>query len=216
MVTIWLGPEEPSIKRLVRATVVGLVALAVAVAFSPWQLDLLVFWDATAATYLLAVWREIGGLDSPKTAAAATREDNTRTMTRSLLVVASTVSLAGVGVALAKATQKGGRTEIVISVFAVVTIVLSWAVVHTAYVLRYAHLYYRPPVGGIDFNGDDEPDYLDFAYLSFTLGMTYQVSDTDIVDHTIRRTVLAHTLLSYLFGTVIIAAAINIVAGFVH
>jgi uncharacterized membrane protein len=96
-----------------------------------------------------------------------------------------------------------------------VTIILSWGVVHTVYMLRYAHLYYNPPRGGIDFNGD-EPNYLDFAYLAFTLGMTYQVSDTDIQDQTIRRTVLAHTLLSYVFGTVIIAATINIVAGFVH
>jgi uncharacterized membrane protein len=215
-VTAWFGPEAPAIKRLVAATVVGLLALGVAMAFSPWQLDLLAVWDGTAAAYLIGVWLEIGRLDNAQTAATATREDDTRAMTRVLLLVTSTVSLVGVGLALAKATREGGSTQAVISVFAVVTIVLSWAVVHTTYLLRYAHLYYLVPPGGIDFNGDDEPDYLDFAYLAFTLGMTYQVSDTDIQDPTIRRTVLAHTLLSYVFGTVIIAATINIVAGFVH
>jgi uncharacterized membrane protein len=213
--TAWLGPEAPSIRRLLGTVAVGLVALLAVAAFAPWQLDVLVFWDGVAASFLVVVWLEIARLDSTATAAAATREDETRQMTRVLLVVASTVSLAGVGVALAKATESGGATQVVISVAAIVTIVLSWGVVHTAYLLRYAHLYYGGVPGGVDFNGD-EPDYLDFAYLAFTLGMTYQVSDTNIQNRTIRRTVLAHTLLSYVFGTVIIAAAINIVAGFVH
>jgi uncharacterized membrane protein len=215
MMTGWLGPEAPSIKRLTGAVLVGLVTVVAVMAFSPWQLNVLLFWDGTVATFLLAVWLHIFGLDSVQTAAAATREDETRGMTRFVLLVASTVSLAGVGLALVKADQEGGTSQIVISVFAVVTIILSWGVVHTVYVLRYAHLYYNPPPGGIDFSGD-EPNYLDFAYLAFTLGMTYQVSDTDIQDQTIRRTVLAHTLLSYVFGTVIIAATINVVAGFVH
>jgi uncharacterized membrane protein len=215
MMTAWLGPEAPAIRRLLGTVAVGLVALAAPVAFAPWQLDVLVFWDGVAGSFLVVVWFQIFGLDSTATAAAATREDETRQMTRVLLLVASTVSLAGVGVALAKATDAGGATQVVISVAAVVTIVLSWGVVHTAYVLRYAHLYYGTAPGGVDFNGD-EPDYVDFAYLSFTLGMTYQVSDTNIQNRTIRRTVLAHTLLSYVFGTVIIAATINIVAGFVH
>ena len=136
-------------------------------------------------------------------------------MTRLILVTASMVSLVGVGLVLAKATQEGGRTEFVMSVVAVVTIVLSWGVVQTAYVLRYAHLYYNPPPGGVGFDETD-PDYLDFAYLPVTIGMTYQVSDTDIRKRTIRRAALGHALLSYVFGAVIIAAAINIVAGFVH
>jgi uncharacterized membrane protein len=216
MMIAWVGPEAPAIRRLVAAAVVGIVAFAVVVAFAPWQLDLLVLWDATAAAYLIGVWRQIGPMDNALTAATATREDDTRAMTRIVLLVTSTVSLVGVGLALAKATREGGTAKVVISVFAVVTIVLSWAVVHTTYLLRYAHLYYLVPTGGIDFNGDDEPDYVDFAYLAFTLGMTYQVSDTAIQDPSIRRTALAHTLLSYVFGTVIIAATINIVAGFVH
>jgi uncharacterized membrane protein len=211
----WVSNEATSLKRLLATMVVGIAVLLAVVAFAPWQLDVLVFWDGVAATFLLVVWSQIYGLDSSETATLAVKEDETRTMTRFVLVGASTVSLVGVALALAKATEEGGATELLLSAFAVLTIVLSWGVVHTAYVLRYAHLYYDPPPGGIDFKGT-APDYLDFAYLSFTVGMTYQVSDTDIQNRAIRRTVLAHTLLSYVFGTVIIAAAINVVAGFVH
>jgi len=211
----WVGPEAPAIKRLFSGVVVGIVVLLATAAFAPWQIDLVAFWDGVAASFLVVVWFQIGGLDGRTTAAMAVREDETRTMTRLILVTASMVSLVGVGLVLAKATQEGGRTEFVMTVVAVVTIVLSWGVVQTAYVLRYAHLYYNPPPGGVGFDETD-PDYLDFAYLAVTIGMTYQVSDTDIRKRTIRRAALGHALLSYVFGAVIIAAAINIVAGFVH
>jgi len=88
-------------------------------------------------------------------------------------------------------------------------------VVNTVFALRYAHLYYAvPPGGGVDFP-DGPPDYADFAYLSFTIGMTYQVSDTGLQTRKFRRTLLRHALLSYLFGAVIIATSINTLAGFV-
>jgi uncharacterized membrane protein len=90
--------------------------------------------------------------------------------------------------------------------------VLSWAVVHTVYALRYADLYYGGPPGGIEFNQQELPSYADFAYLAFTVGMTYQVSDTALRTGPIRHTALRHALLSYLFGAVIIAVAINLVA----
>jgi uncharacterized membrane protein len=95
--------------------------------------------------------------------------------------------------------------------------VLSWAVVHTVFALRYAHEYYTPPVGGIDFkSGEYEPDYGDFAYLAFTVGMTFQVSDTDVGSRSVRRTVLRHALISYLFGAVILALVVNVIAGWLN
>ncbi|HET9621075.1 MAG TPA: DUF1345 domain-containing protein [Kofleriaceae bacterium] len=94
------------------------------------------------------------------------------------------------------------------------SVVLSWLLSHASFTLRYAHLYYRGEAkGGIDFPGDDDPDDSDFAYLAFTIGMTFQVSDTDITSSEIRRTVLRHGLLSFVFNTVIIASAINLVVG---
>jgi uncharacterized membrane protein len=90
---------------------------------------------------------------------------------------------------------------------------LSWLLVHTVYTLRYAMLYYAGRDGGIDFNQTTSPRYSDFAYLAFTLGMTFQVSDTDLKTPAIRATALRHALLSYLFGAVIVATMINLVAG---
>jgi uncharacterized membrane protein len=87
--------------------------------------------------------------------------------------------------------------------------------VHTVFALRYAHEFYaRPPVGGIDFKcgPEYEPDYRDFAYVAFVVGMTFQVADTDITNRDVRHTVLLHALLAYLFGAVILAVTINIVA----
>jgi uncharacterized membrane protein len=94
--------------------------------------------------------------------------------------------------------------------------VTSWALVHTVFALRYAHVYYTAPVGGIDFKSDEAPDFRDFAYVAFTVGMTFQVSDTDIQTRTMRHTVLSHALLAYLFGAVILASMVNIVATLAH
>ncbi len=92
------------------------------------------------------------------------------------------------------------------------SVVLSWATVHTVFTLRYTRSHYQEPEGGVDFNESDPPAYLDFAYLAFTIGMTFQVSDTDLTTKSIRRIALGHALMSYLFGAVIVALAINIVA----
>jgi uncharacterized membrane protein len=95
----------------------------------------------------------------------------------------------------------------------VVSIILAWSVVHTVYSLRYAKLYYDGTPGGVEFNTEEAPCYVDFAYLALTIGMTFQVSDTNLKTTTIRRTALRHALLSYAFGTLIIATTINLIAG---
>jgi uncharacterized membrane protein len=100
---------------------------------------------------------------------------------------------------------------------ALVTVVVSWAAVHTVFTLRYAREYYEGEDGGVDFKEPGHPpDYQDFAYLAFTVGMTFQVSDTDVTTHRMRNTVLRHALLSYLFGAVIVAMSINVVAGLLN
>ena len=85
--------------------------------------------------------------------------------------------------------------------------------VHTVYTLKYARLFYQGTPGGIAFNEPEPPQYTDFAYLAFTIGMTFQVSDTDLQDKDVRRTVLHHAWISFPLGAVIIAASINLVAG---
>jgi len=92
-------------------------------------------------------------------------------------------------------------------------VALAWTTVQTIYTLRYAREYYGDRVGGINFGGEEPPDYHDFAYLAFTVGMTYQVSDTTITAHVIRRTVLRHAILSFVFATAFIAVLVNVVGG---
>jgi uncharacterized membrane protein len=105
-----------------------------------------------------------------------------------------------------------------ISVF---TVFLSWFTVHTLFVLRYARLFYVEPIGGIVFlvsdeDSDELPNYMDFVYVAFTVGMTFQVSDTGIGQRAMRRAVIRHALLSYVFGTVIVGIAINVVGNLIR
>jgi uncharacterized membrane protein len=111
------------------------------------------------------------------------------------------------------AGSASGNLKYVEAGLALASVFVSWTLVHTVFTLKYARLYYSGQAGGIDFNEPDDPQYSDFAYLSFTIGMTFQVSDTDIESKQIRRTALRHAWLSFPLGAVIIATAINLVAG---
>ena len=210
-----LGWRAPALRRLVVAAIAALVTFAVVLGETAWQLAVLVGWDVGALIFLAAVWAAVLPFDADQTARMATIEDDGGHTAGFILVAASSASLVGVGLALFKAKQESGALEVMLTVSGVLTVVASWALVHTVFTLRYAHLYYRGPDGGVEFRGDDPPDYRDFAYLAFTIGMCYQVSDTDLVDRHIRRVALRHAFVSYLFGTVIIATTINVVAGFV-
>jgi len=150
--------------------------------------------------------------DSQRTRAIARRQDESRASLDLIAVTAAVVSLIGMGFILLKADKATGIALALMTGLGVVSVILGWAVVHTIYTLRYANLYYEHD-WGIDFNEQEPPDYRDFAYLAFTIGMTYQVSDTALQTKPIRRTALKHALLSYVFGVAIIAATINLVAG---
>lgn len=97
---------------------------------------------------------------------------------------------------------------------AVGAVFCSWVLLHSLFTIRYAHLYYgHPAERAVDFPGTDQPDYLDFAYFSFVIGMTGQVSDVSIRSQAVRRLALLHGLVSFLFNTIIIAITINLLAG---
>ncbi|HEV7864052.1 MAG TPA: DUF1345 domain-containing protein [Acidimicrobiia bacterium] len=188
--------------------------MGVATAFVlPWQVSVLAGWDTAAGVFLAWVWGSVIRLRSEETAAVATIEDPSRAVVDLILVGSSSACHVGVGFTLIKASQSQGLIAAGLVALAVASVVISWGVVHTVFMLRYARLYYGHPVGGIDFNDNANPDFYDFAYLAFTIGMTYQVSDTDLTDRPIRRTALRHALLSFLFGTFIVAVTINVVAG---
>lgn len=180
--------------------------------FSSLSLALLVGWDTACAIYMSWIWTSILRRDAAETARRATATDPDRAVTDVVLLTAAVASLIAVGVVLVRATHSQGTAELVGVGLGVASVVLSWAMVHTVFTLRYAHLYYAEPGGGIDFNESGPPTYGDFAYLAFTIGMTFQVSDTALRSTRIRRAALRHALLSYLFGTGILATTINLVA----
>ena len=200
-------------RRVLESAAVGLV-VGVALAWvTPWQLAVLTGWDCVAVVVLSRVWLRVGRFSVDETKEYATREDDSRTSADLLVLTASIASLAGAAFGLLKAHQSGPGLKTLLTVGTVLTVFLSWAVVHTVFALRYAHEYYSAVPGAIDFkSGAYEPDYGDFAYVAFTVGMTYQVSDTDIRNRLIRRTVLRHGLISYLFGAIIVALLVNVIA----
>ena len=199
--------------RIAVAIAAGAVAAGAATALTPWQVAALTGWDVTAAVFLIWVWSSIWRLDGEQTADVATRVDDSRSAADLILIAACVASLTGVGFALLKASDTSGTARGLIAGVAVVSVVLSWASVHTVFTLRYARIFHVEG-GGIDFTEPGHvPDYRDFAYVAFTIGMTFQVSDTDLTSFSIRRTALRHALLAYLFGIVIVAITINMVAG---
>ncbi|MCL4293837.1 MAG: DUF1345 domain-containing protein [Acidimicrobiia bacterium] len=201
-----------ALPRAIVALALGGIVAASLSPFVAWQLAVVTGWDVAAVVLLAWIWLVVGRLDAHRTRAVATREDDSRVAVEVLLLSAAVISLAGVGSTIVKADQTTGATHVELLVASVLTVVLSWALVHSLFTLRYARLYYTDPVGGVDFHSAEPPDYQDFAYLAFTVGMAFAVSDTEIGDRSVRRTILHHALISYLFGVVIIAVLVNIVA----
>jgi uncharacterized membrane protein len=129
-----------------------------------------------------------------------------------VVVSAGIAMLVAVGFALVRAAQATSGMKAFLVTLGLLSVVLSWTIVHTVYALRYARAYYSEPDGGIEFNEEEPPTYTDFAYFAFTVGMTYQVADTNITSKAIRRITLHHAFLSYLFGAVLLGLVINVVA----
>jgi uncharacterized membrane protein len=173
-------------------------------------------WIAACLMYTLWVWLHLYPLDSDAMRTHATREDPGLVVGDVLIVSASIASLAAVAIILVRASRDQGGAQAAVATLALSSVALSWFLVHTLYAQRYAREYYRNrPEGGIDFPSDagEDPIFSDFLYLAFDLGMTYQISDTSLRSSRLRAIVLRHTLLSYLFGTVILASTINLIVG---
>jgi uncharacterized membrane protein len=197
--------------RLIVMILVGIVAALLTGTLASWDYAAIAGWDAAALTFIIWVWSVIGQMGAERTKTHATREDPGRAVSDVFVVVAAVASLAAVGGVLIQAASAKGATQGLLAGLGVGSVALSWFAVHTLFTLRYALLYYTGADGGVDFNQKAQPRYLDFAYLAFTIGMTFQVSDTDIQRPTIRATALRHALLSYLLGAVVVASTINLV-----
>jgi uncharacterized membrane protein len=212
----WDLTHAPALVRVLIGAAVGGCAAAGDVLRGPLEAAPLVGWDALALTYLGLTWWLIWPLNPGQTARRATRHDPTRAVSYVLLMSAALASLLAVGLVLFQARHSSGTGQAERVGFGVASVVLSWAMVHTVYTLRYATVHYTDPRGGVDFNQRTLPSYRDFAYLAFTIGMTFQVSDTALTTSNIRRTALLHALSAYALATVILAAAVNLIAGLSH
>ncbi|MBT2554285.1 DUF1345 domain-containing protein [Arthrobacter sp. ISL-5] len=206
--------------RFVIMVVTG-VAAAVAAGLSGRWIDApAIGWAVASLTYVLWVWAVIGRLDPAGTRKHAIAEDPARGVTDLLILAANVASLAAVAAVVVDSHRGAAGADDALGrgLLALSCVALSWMLVQTLFTLRYAELYYDPEKhgqepGGISFNQERPPQYSDFAYLATSLGMTYQVSDTNLESHRIRAEALKHGLLSYLFGTVILATTINVVIG---
>jgi len=173
-------------------------------------------WIVGALLFCAWTWFVVGRLTPDETRTHALREDPGRAVGDLILIVAALSAIIGVGVLIDASAHKESSAQRA-AIMGVLAVAASWTVVHTMFMLRYARQYFAVKPGGIDFNSDDDPendspDYHDFAYLAFTIGMTYQVSDSTFTNKTMRRTALRHALLSFLLGAVILGATINLVS----
>ncbi len=183
--------RETAAARGLIAALIGAVAGIVAVFLISWQAAILVGWDAAAIVYLAWIWAIVGRLNPNETKRYANIEDGSRRPAEAIVLIAGVALLAAVGLVLIKAGQSHGGTKAYLITVGIVSVVLSWATVHTVFMLRYTRSHYQNPEGGVDFNEKDPPAYLDFAYLAFTIGMTFQVSDTNLTTKRIRRIALS-------------------------
>ena len=202
-----------AMRRTFGAVGAGLVVLVVTLVLgTAWPVALTSSWGVVALVIVCSVWSRIGTMDAEQTKANARAEDFSRPTSDVAVLVASVASLGAIAYTVHRAGHSHGATKALLIALAIAVVALSWLTVHTLYLVRYGDLYYGDPVGGIDFNDDEPPDYRDFAYLALTIGMTFQVSDTSLTSKAMRRVAIRHALLSFLFVAVILALSINTVA----
>jgi uncharacterized membrane protein len=198
------------------AVAVGVAVGAIVDPLADLPLAVLAGIVTTESLFLVLGWIVLWPMDAAATHAHARREEF-RPVAEEAMVVATAISgLFGIVVLLLR-----GHSSTTHAAISLAGVFAAWGALHLMYAGRYAALYYRSPgdaapaAGGIDFNSEEPPAYRDFLYFSYNLGMTYQVSDTAVSSSAIRDVVLRHCLLSYVFGTGILATTINLVVGIV-
>lgn len=215
MITYMNRPSSDRARnRKLRATAMaigGAFALALTGLLGAWAYAPAVGWTIAALIYNSSVWFTIVPMDAARTAVHAVEEDPGRRTSDLLILLAAIGSLAAVVLVMAGSKDVIGAGRLLLALLALSCTAMSWLMVHTLFTLRYAELYYSDEPGGIEFNQTQPPQYTDIAYMAFSIGMTYQVSDTNITTRPLRSAALAHSLLAFVFGTGILATTINLV-----
>ncbi|HSI87187.1 MAG: DUF1345 domain-containing protein [Candidatus Methylacidiphilales bacterium] len=191
---------------------VAVIVLAITLCWLSLPVSIIISWDAFALCSLVLAWLGMFYTDAQSRAREAKLQDSSYTALCLCMMLAAIAGLAAAGVLLssAKSLSKVEATEHV--VLAGLTILSSWVLVHTMMAQHYAHVFYSQHRKGLSFPEEENPDFLDFAYFSFVIGMTFQVSDVQITSRRLRRIVLLHGLLSFAYNTIILAFSINLAA----
>ena len=204
--------------RLFSAAAAGLLLLIALPASLRWSTRLLVGWDLGSAVYLVLAFAVIPQFYIKRVRVRAAEQDEGGLLILVLTVAAAVASLAAIIVELGaeRVAHAGGERTVFLLVAG--TIMLSWLLIHVIFAFHYAHEFYRgrgDRGSGLTFPDDDRPDYWDFVYFAFVIGMTFQVSDVQVTSKRLRRLVVAHGIVSFVFDVAIIALTVNIAANLI-
>lgn len=213
--------------KLVIALFFGSMAVFMSGFFVAKPMNWMIGWLVYSGVHLGLAWVTILSSHPAEVRREVDGQDSNRILIYLFVVAACFVSLFAILFLLRDTEKTASWSELAIHfILSFSCIVFSWTLVHTVFTLRYAHLYYRPIEGGrnaknqqqrgLDFPNDAEPDFLDFTYFSFVIGMTFQVSDVTISSRELRRLALVHALLSFAFNTLLVALTINVVSGLIQ
>jgi uncharacterized membrane protein len=210
--------------RLIISLAVAVVVYLLLNGHHPFAITFMVSWIAFAASTLFITWSTILVFHPKEISHIANEQDTTRLLMFLFVVGAAFISLFAIVLLLQTAPSAKGLSKHIF--LSAASVFFSWTLIHTVFTLRYAHLFYTYPTreeqqagaqhhGGLEFPGTDHPDFLDFAYFSFVLGMTFQVADVNITARNMRRLALLHGFLAFVYNTIIVALSINIVSGMI-
>lgn len=184
-----------------------------------WKVVVLIIWIVFASSYLLLSWMVFFACSREQMRSHAGKEDGSRVFVSVLILFSSFAGMLTVLLLIVGGSSPDTSKAVLVCI-AIISMFLSWSMVHTTYCFHYAHLFYdandddtKENTGGLNFPNENEPDYLDFAYFSFVVGMTFQVSDVQVTSAIIRRQALLHGLLSFGLNTIVVALTFNLIAG---
>jgi uncharacterized membrane protein len=215
-----LSPTRAHVRLILSLTIGVIAARWVSPTHFGWWLRGVAGWDAASLALAALAWSSILTAGPAETRHRAGTDDPGRSMLFLIAVTSSLVSLLTAVVVLRLVKRLPPGDQVLWTVLALAAVVLSWTVTHTSYTLRYASLYYRqrarraaPDSGSLKFPGTDDPADIDFAYFAFTIAMCFQVSDVVVMTTQMRREVLLHSVLSFVYNTAIVALALNVIIG---
>jgi uncharacterized membrane protein len=205
-------------QRLAMVVALGIFVYSIGPAVVPVANRVLVTWNAASLTYLVLSWLTIMCADAQLTRRRARSYDQNAYSIFLLVTTAACANVVAIGFVMGDVKSLAFWPKALHLGLSIAALALSWMLIHTVFAFHYARRYYTPasregPAAGLKFPGVEEPDYFDFAYFSFVVGMTSQVSDVSVTSAQMRRTTLAHSVLSFLFNIAVLAMSINVISG---